>query len=623
MGLALGSLGAAGAPPGAGASGTTRPCVVLITVESLRADHLGCYTDGSRPTPAIDRLAARGLRFERAYAASPSTAPSVATILTGLLPRHHGLRHDLTAFLSPGAALLSEQLRRAGYRTGAVVGSFRLDHDRGLSRGFDLYDDQIEGLVKLVLGRSKERRAGEVIRRGLEFLDAGKKGAPFFLWLDLYDPHFDYAPDDPFQKAYPEDPYQGEVASVDASIGALVDGLRSRGLEGKTDLILVGSHGEGLGSHGETGHGVYLFETTIRVPLIVAPASARAPKGSDGEIERRAGRVVRAPVSLADLAPTVLERSGIKPTEGLDGRSLAPVIAGSEPASGRRIAIEAEAPENDYGWSPLSALIEDDHKVVVGARAEAFDLKLDPAESHPLTPPPAWAAILEREARGKLPSAQPPAALRRQVDPMMKGLALPWRDRPYCQEKESRPDPRDKVALNDPLFRARVQFDQGIVGRAIRLVTDDVLPFDPANFTGLDLAVSFALRTGDKGGFQEDLALLQCDYPMRPEPYHHLAHYLEARGDARNAEAAFKITALLAPRSEEPVYDLAALYASQKKTALALDYLQKAIERGATDFAFILKDPHFQGLRKDPGFVHLVGREPAGTSKRAPRGGRR
>jgi choline-sulfatase len=591
--LALLSLGAA-----------PRPNLLLLTVESLRADHLGCYAGSGRSTPGIDALAARGIRFERVYAASPSTAPSIATILTGLLPAHHGLRHDGAAWLRSDVPTLATLLSRAGYRTGAVVGSFHLDSDRGLDRGFSLYDDGIKGLRKLVAGLSKERRAEEVAARGIEFLRQAASGQSFFLWLDFYDPHYDYEPAGPSRPGFPQDPYVGEVAAVDGQIALLGQTLRTLGLENRTDVVLAASHGEGLGDHGETGHGIYLYETTIRVPLIYAPAGGAAERG----------RVEPGPVGLVDLAPTLLRRAGLALPPGLDGRPLAAVVpaggAGGRNAGGGgdgALFVESVEPFAAYGWSPMFALIQGERKIVAGRRVEAFDLTADPGEAKPLAPAPSWAPDLERRGRDLLGSLDPPAALRREVLAKAADLALPWRDQPFCLEKVDLPDPRDRQPLNDALFRARVDQSQGILGRAERTVREQVLPSDASNAAALEIAAELALRNGDEATLLERLAVLQCDYPLRAPAYHLYGHQMERKRDRPRAEAAFKIVSLIEPRGEESWYDLAGLYALEGKKDLALGFLKKSIQRGATDFEVIRSAPQFTALRDDPRFKKLVG----------------
>ncbi len=608
-GLAGGAIAApagpsVGRPPGS----TPKANILLITVDSLRRDHVGCYAGGGgETTPMIDALAARGVRFERAYAASPSTVPSIATILTGRTPAHHGLRHDRAAWLDAGTPTIATVLKRSGYRTGAILGSFHLDADRGLSAGFDLYDGDIEGVRKNVVGRSRERPADDVVGRGIKFLDAGSKG-PFFLWLDFYDPHYDYDPPEPFKTRYPADPYAGEVAYVDAQIGRVIDTLRERGLMPGTLIVLASSHGEGLGERGETGHGAGLYENTIRVPLLLIP-----PDRLPGPTQRSS---VGAIVGLVDLAPTIFDLLGIAPPPALDGVSLGPLLEGATPDRARPAFVEAVEPYEAYGWSTLFAVIDGDRKVVVGQRLEAFDLGADPGEAAPLRPAPSWAAELERLGRARLGSLATPVLLRKQIKAQIDRLALPWRDSPVCLEKETWPDPRDRMSLLDPLTKARIAADHGFAGTASSLASEKILPVDAGNVTGLELAGLLALRNGADEGLYQMLQILQCNYPYRATAYHFLAHQLQRRKETGRAEIAYKIFAVIEPRSEEPFYDLAALYASQGRKDLAFENLRKSIDRGARDVDYIRKDPQMGPLRDDPRFSRLVGPIPPKTPQK-------
>ena len=611
--LALGLVGGRAAillaAPAAGPA-PTRPNIVLITVDSLRWDRLGCYTGGRKSTPAIDSLAARGIRFTRAYAASPSTAASTATILTGLYPIRHGVRDDVSGRVRDEVPVLAELLKKAGFSTAGVIGTGRLDGTTGLNRGFDAYEDVIPRSVQTIVAYVRWRRAEDGVSKALKILDEAKAGAPFFLWLDLYDPHYEYDPPDPFKKDYEKDPYQGEIAYVDKQVGTLLDELKKRGHAADSLMILAGSHGEGLGDHQETGHGDYLYETTIRVPLIIVP-----PGGAgDGA---RGGRVADQPVGLVDLLPTILEVVRAPIPAGLDGRSIAPVFLAkteenrrTSAVKERRLFVEAADPYFAYGWSPLFSVIEGDRKVVDGKRLQAFDLKTDPAETKPITPVPAWAAELQSFGRPLLGQLDPPQEERKKILAEAAALALPWSDKPYCVPKENWPDPRDETDLNDRLFRARAQFDKGFVGRSYTLSLE-VLETDPTNFIALDEVAFLALRNGWKDYFMERIELMQCDYPYRGTPYHYWAHFLEKAKDPAGAEKAFKVFTRLEPRSDEPYHDLAAFYAAQGKKDLAFENLAKAISLGDDDFEQIRKDPRLLSLADDPRYARLLHAPPA------------
>ena len=256
--------------------------LLLVTLDTVRADHVGAYGDRSAETPNLDRLASEGIRFAQASAPVPLTLPSHASILSGLLPPQHGLRNNGTGRFPEGAPTLAAALHAAGYRTGAFVGAFVLDHRYGLARGFDRYDDDIPR--DAVAGLDARRPGRAVVDRALGWLEEDAT-TPFFLWVHLYDAHAPYAPPQPFATRFAERPYDGGIAELDVQVGRLLAELDARGSSARTVVAVVGDHGEALGEHGELTHGLLVYEPSLRVPLI-----ARAP----GVL--RSGRVVRTPV---------------------------------------------------------------------------------------------------------------------------------------------------------------------------------------------------------------------------------------------------------------------------------------------------------------------------------------
>ncbi len=606
LGMAIASTGAAQETPAKtppDGESSARGNIILITIDSLRTDRLDPYIGKSDLTPAIGALVSRGVLFTRAYAASPSTAPSNATILTGYYPSRHQLRHDLGGYLAEGVTTLAQRLNRLGYTTGAVVGSFHLDSDRGLDRGFISYDDDIKGLSTGLGLLSKERRAETVIAKGLTFLDEAPKGKPWFLWLNLYDPHYDFRhPDVPLEE-FREKLYPSALADVDAQITRLEDGLRARGLQGKTHIILAGSHGEGLGDHDETGHGVYLFETTIRVPLIIVQAGPGAARGIMADI----------PVSLVDLTPTMLELAGAKEEDSFDGRSLVPLLKGRGESdrpvrSGdRKLFVEAVHPHEAYGWSPMFAVLQGDRKIVQGRRLEAFDLRADPGEQYPLDPAPGWSASFVSFGRKLLGELQPSEDARQAILKEVEAMGLPWDNSPICLDKQEWPDPRDpdRLSLNAALFEARVSFDQKAVGLSFQ-IGQEIIAQDPANYTALEMIIFLYVRNGYGDMVPDMLEIFQCNYPFRAAPYHYYGHYLDRTNRLEKAEQAFRMLGRIDPLLEDGPYDLAAVYARTGREDEAIKYLEKAIELGATDYEFIRMDARFAALREDPRFQRLV-----------------
>jgi arylsulfatase A-like enzyme len=326
--------------------------LLLITLDSTRPDHLGCYGAQSGASPAIDKLAASGLRFAQVDSASPLTLPSHATLLTGLLPQRHGLRLDGSGTLRTSIETLASVFARRGFRTAAFVGSSALDHRYGLDRGFAVYDDALpEG----------SRPAGAVADAALKWLGANA-AHPFFAWVHFSDPHAPYSP------GKPNASYDGEIAYVDSQVARLAGYLDRAGLRDKTLIVIAGDHGEGLGDHGESTHGLLLYESTLRVPLIITGGSV--PK-----------RVVREAIATADVPPTIAALAGAPMNViRLNGRDLsADLLSAREPAP-RDIYAETQAP-SAFGWSELRSLRRDGKKLISGAREELFDLDRDSHET--------------------------------------------------------------------------------------------------------------------------------------------------------------------------------------------------------------------------------------------------
>ena len=598
-----------------------RKGILLLTVDSLRTDALGCYAGGAtKKTPAIDSLAQRGVRFSRGYAASVSTAPGNASIVTGALPYRTGLRHDLGGRLDDHVKTLAERLHDAGWATAAVVGSDHLGVGRGLNRGFDRYDDQIVGIRKLVvIGRSVERRAGEVVEGILAAYDALPAGRPVFLWANFHDPHYDYEAPEPQKTDYKDSPYQGEVVYLDTQIQALLTGLSDRGAASETTIVLVGAHGEGLDDHGEVGHGTYLYETTARVPLLVASSTAGA----------RRGAVVDQPVSVLDVAPTILDLAGVPGREGLDGVSLAGFVAAPErpgtkaAAAGRdaprQLFVEAGAPRYEYGWSPLFAVIEGDRKIVQGTRLEAFDLSTDPGEAKPLEKPPAWAKKMEAWGEPLLGTFEPPPDRQKAILKAQADLDLPFAASPLCAPRNVWPDPRDpgKVAVSSKLFVARVQGEQGIAGYAGKAAFE-VLQDDPGNYTALDLQVNLGIRNHWGDMLLEPLETLTCQYPFSPAGYHLLGHFYEWKHDPGRALKLFQAMAFVEPWNDDAEFDIACTLLSMDKVEEALDHLRRSVALGGDDFVQLRKDPRLYKLRQDPRLKEIIGEAPPAA---APPGG--
>ena len=376
----------------------SRPNILLITIDTLRADRLGCYGYQRGLTPLLDRLAARGVRFQQASTSVPVTLPSHASLMTATYPRVHGARSNGASRLSPDATTLAERLRAAGWRTGAIIAADVLARHYGLDQGFEVYRDDVQA-------RTNGRRAGEVTDLVLDHMRGREE--PWFIWAHYWDPHTPYDPPAPFDRRFPGRPYDGEIAYLDQEVGRLLQRMDESGAAERTIVAVVADHGEGLDEHGEPEHGVFLYETTLHVPLLLAGPGIPV------------GTTVQAPVRTIDLAPTLLDLVGLPIDTASQGRSLTPLLLGesmgAEPA---HIFMESEFGEIHYGWSPLLGIRVGEWKYIQAPIPELFHLGDDPHETRNLAASHAdvrdeLQAQLER-VLGEMPAlreASPPATM--------------------------------------------------------------------------------------------------------------------------------------------------------------------------------------------------------------------
>ncbi len=342
-----------------------RPSVLLVTLDTLRADVLGCYGRPKADTPNLDALAAAGARFSRAYTVTPLTIPAHSSMFTGMLPPRHGVRDNGDMFLDEGATTLAELMKQAGYLTMASVGAEVTSHHWGFAQGFDTFYDDMGQVREEVENRWRvERRGDEVLLDAFGWFDEhAAAGEPFFGWIHMFDPHAPYEAPEPFAGRHLGRPYLGEVAFTDHLVGELVAKLDSLGRLDDTWLIITGDHGEGLGSHGEQMHGVLLYDATTRVPLIIRPP---------GGLEQ--GLVVHEPVSVVDLLPTVAAIAGIEVPGEIDGLDLLPRIQGQPDAIGadRQVYVESLFAFRHYGWAPQRALVDAEYKLIDSTTPELY-----------------------------------------------------------------------------------------------------------------------------------------------------------------------------------------------------------------------------------------------------------
>ncbi len=334
------------------------PNILLVTFDTVRADRFGCYGWKNAGTPNVDKLAAEGVLYETCLAPAPITLPSHASILNGRYPSHHGVRINGSAF-PPEELTITEQLYDMGYDTAAFVSAFVLHSKYGLGQGFATYEDSVGDSIRgLVID---ERPANETCNQLLAWLKKPRR-RPFFVWLHFFDPHEAYSPPDEWAKRYPRDPYQGEIAFADSELGIALEAMDLD----NTLVVFTGDHGESLGQHGETSHGYFAYDSSMLVPLVV-----RFPDGRD------AGTRVETPVSLVDIAPTILAYLGQPPLPDADGIDVAGDIASLDPE--RRLYFECALPYA-FGWSPIAGLRTKEWKYIHSPKAELYNVAADPGE---------------------------------------------------------------------------------------------------------------------------------------------------------------------------------------------------------------------------------------------------
>lgn len=426
--------------------------VVIFSLDTTRADRLGCYGAPDAATPALDRLAADGVLFERAIAPAPLTLPAHATIFTGTLPPSHGVRDNGGYILDPRHVTLAEVLQARGWRTGAFVGAFVLDSKWGLDQGFERYVDNFElSRYKTLSLGDVDRKAAEVVDSALPWLEE-HAGERFFAWLHFYDPHSPYDAPQPFQDAFTTRPYAGEIAYVDFQIARVLQWLETRGLTDRTIVVAIGDHGESLNEHGEGTHGLFIYDATLRVPLII-----RAP--SPGLRGRRVGSVVRS----QDVMATVLDVLGVAAPPASQGASLVPLMAGGVSDLDLEAYSESYYARNHYGWSELRSLRAGRYKFIDAPRPELYDLDRDPGEGTNLYDTRRELAAQMASALGRLESAasreglaSAPAA----VDPETRerlaalgyiGTFVDVKPQPG----ERLPDPKDKIEVFNLMLAAQ------------------------------------------------------------------------------------------------------------------------------------------------------------------------
>jgi arylsulfatase A-like enzyme len=493
-----------GAPPGAAAGFN----VVLVTLDTTRADRMGCYGHGAAATPVLDRLAAGGVRFAEAFTVAPETLPAHATLFTGLLPASHGVRINAEGHLGSRHQTLAEVARARGYQTAAFVSAFVLDARFGLDQGFDHYDDRVDTTQGSTFATgTNERRAGSTTDAALAWLRSRDRARPFLLWVHYFDAHAPYDPPEPFSSRFAGAAYDGEIAYVDTQLGRLLAGLDAAAQRDKTLVIVAGDHGESLGDHGERTHSVFLYRSAVRIPLVLfSPRLFPRPAVVDGTV-----------VSLADLAPTVLDLLGVEDPPARDGVSLLSTKADPQ----RAVYAESLVPFLDFGWAPLFGLRSLRASYVLAPRPECYDLRSDPDERRNLLAGKAGgtgacsahARLLDRML-ARMPPYEAATAGAPAVDPEVRERlqALGYLGGAGPGERGPLPDPKDMIDVAALVLDANALLSAGRPAEALEFARRAAAR-SPRDRTVLNTLAKIHVRLGRLKEAEDALRALRAIQP--------------------------------------------------------------------------------------------------------------
>jgi choline-sulfatase len=607
-----------------------RENVFLITIDTLRSDHVGCYGYARVQTPAMDQLARQSIRFAQAFTPSPITNTSHASILTGLLPSSHGVS-DFGVPLTADRFTLAELLEKRGYQTAAFIGSVILDSKTlapGLDRGFEFYDNFPEKTETKSRWGRLERRGMEVVQRAETWLNAHRT-RPHFVWVHLYDPHDPYEPPPPYSEMYKDHLYDGEVAYADSALGHFLTYLKEQNWFAGALIVVVGDHGEGLGEHGEDTHGIFLYDSTTHIPLIV-----KLPN------EQEAGKVVVEQARTIDILPTILDLLGVPVPASLDGTSLKPTFLGIE-APSRTVFGETDYPLR-FGWAPLRSVRRDGFKFIEAPRPELYDLRSDPREArNNYVPWDRTVQKLRKELAGliaKTPATGRPSATVVAPSTIDELRALGYlgaadaRSSTDVPEPSLLPDPKDKVEEQNLLHVAMMASEDGQTAKA-RTALEKLLRLDNQSEMGLSqlgrlemesknysnaayylgrackvrpddatLAYDYGralVLSGDSAGARH---ALQTSLKLNPKQLATrllLGQVYLKSNDATAAEDEFEEALLLQPASAEAQIGLAKALLREKKFADAAEFLEestKSLDNNADLFELLARA--YAGLGK-------------------------
>jgi len=588
--------------------------VLLITIDTLRADRVG-YSGYAVETPHLDFLACGGARFMNAVCQVPLTLPSHASILTGTNPPFHKVKNNGTYFLRENDTTLAEILRERNYETAAFIGAFPLDSQFGLDQGFGLYDDQFKN-PEYLAGYEPQRTAEQVTGAAAAWLEQNA-GNKFFVWVHYYDPHLPYAPPAPFDKKY-DSPYDGEIAYTDVYVGKLLELLKGKGVGKDTLIIVAGDHGEGLGEHGEDTHGIFLYDSTLKIPLIFY-----SPGIIPGGIE------VRDQVRTIDIVPTILDLLEIPVPKDCQGKSLIPCMEGE--GEDRDSYAETYLPLLACGWSEMKSIRTNRWKFILAPKPELYDLKMDLFEEK---------NVIDRESEtgGKLlkrlkeleKSVSSPEAgnsrseLAQEDQEKLSSLGYVGRSQEQRIPRHSDIDPKDKILIFEDMVKAELALAGGAPKEAEEILKK-IVAEDPENPWLLHFLGKAYQKLED---FDESIKAFTKAVRINPDDVY--SHYLLARsyfkkGMTREAKSEAVLVLSYFAEHLGSLLLLAEIHANSGEYDTAIMYLEKAVrgdpdnlttrllfaytltlaknyERALTEYEFLQTK-----MPDDPGIYHNLG----------------
>ncbi len=558
------------------------PNVIFITIDTLRADHLGCYGYARIETPNIDAIARAGARFSHAYTPVPITLPAHAAIFTGSFPMATGM-HDFSGNKLPANAVtLAKVLRDHGYTTAAFIGAAVLDSRFGLNQGFETYFDHFDfsRLDESSLDRI-ERRGDQVMDEALSWLKLHPP-QPFLLWVHLYDPHYPYTPPEPFASRYSAHPYDGEIAFDDAQVGRLASVLRGQNMFDNSLIVLAGDHGEGLGEHSEKTHGFFIYNSTLHVPLII-----RTPVKTPGA----APRVVEDEVSLVDIMPTLLQALQIPIPANVQGRSLLSTILARSPqgaAGASKLYAETYLPLLHFRWSQLRGLQLRGWKYIDAPRSELYDTRADPREEKNLA---GARQALVHEMHDRLyglisrlaPAGGSASAEKELTDPTLlerlKSLGYVAVSAGTFSDASGKPlpDPKDRVQVYELVSAAMAGGQHGRYEESLRKLKE-AEKTEPASVPIRYLkALDYYRMKEFRRALESFKSVLEIDPKFALATYYLGLTQVQV-GDTDGASASFQRALELDPTNFSAAYNLGALYVKKNRIDDALHQFQRAVE---------------------------------------------